>query len=812
MLERRRVIVNGIVQGVGFRPFVYGLAHRYGLVGLVRNDPAGVTIEVEGHPPSVAAFVQSVREEAPPLAYIERIISEPLPVTGDTAFVIDSSQGDAETETFVSPDVAVCDDCLRELLDPTNRRYYYPFINCTNCGPRFTIIQDMPYDRPWTTMALFPMCLDCQAEYNDPHNRRFHAQPNACPTCGPQLRLLGGRTKIDDMVGVNAVMGAQWLLGQGAILAIKGLGGYHLACDATNSEAVNRLRALKHREDKPFALMAADLSTIQRYCHVSDAEWVVLTSRQRPIVVLNQRPLNRGWRPPIADQVAPGHRTLGFMLPYTPLHYLLFAPNQETEQTPTVLVMTSGNISDEPIMFHDEEAIERLAGIADAFLIHDRDIYIRCDDSVVRLVQPSASPEEDLINILFGQQKPAAYVTTLQFLRRSRGYAPLPIALPFETSQPILAVGGQLKNTFCLAKGKHAVISHHIGDLDTLETLTSFQTGITHYSRLFDIHPTVIAHDLHPDYAATRYALDDKDGADMIRVGVQHHHAHIASVLAEHGLERPVIGVALDGTGYGLDGRVWGGEFMIADLVNFERLAHLAYLPLPGGEAAIRQPWRVAAAYLQQTYGDAWLELNLPFVQRINRSQWRTLRQMMTQGLNSPLTSSMGRLFDAVASLLGVRDTIHYEGQAAVELELLADEDEVGSYTFMVEVASEALFPPAYPSDVKTPRQVDVQPVIRAVVDDLLRGVDKGIVAARFHHAVAALIVEVCEETRTEYGLSQVALSGGVFQNAFLLTRTLTRLTDQGFEVYLNEKVPANDGGLAFGQVAVAAAKLRNGR
>lgn len=784
-VERRRFVVQGIVQGVGFRPFVYGLALRWGLAGYVRNDSTGVTVEVEGPPERLDTFRKALSLEAPPLARIESICVETVPAQGETSFVIAPSQGGVERRTLISPDVATCDDCLDELLDPSDRRYHYPFINCTNCGPRFTIVQDVPYDRAKTTMRVFPMCPVCQAEYDDPLDRRFHAQPNACPVCGPRVHLLDAtsaglfRTPRPSHLtpsGVDPIAKAAQRLAAGDILAIKGLGGYHLACDACDPAAVDRLRRHKHREAKPFALMVPNLDTARQLCEMSKAEAQLLLSRRRPIVLLRKRP-----GCPVAPGVAPLYNTLGLMLPYTPLHFLLLRAFAEAAgpEGPAVLVMTSGNLSDEPIAYRDEDALERLAPIAGGWLIHNREIYIRCDDSVTRIAGGGE-----------------------QIFRRSRGYVPEPIRLAHPFPLPLLACGGHLKNTFCLGKGHQAFVSHHVGDLENLETLTSFREGIEHFQHLFDIHPEAVAYDLHPDYLATQYALD----RDVeIKIGVQHHHAHIASVLAEHGLEGPVIGVAADGTGYGTDGAVWGCEILHADLRSFERLAHLDYVPLPGGDQAIRQPWRMAAVYLAQAYGDAFLELDIPFVVEAQgaaplQARWQPLAQMITRHLNSPPTSSLGRLFDAVAALLGVRDEVVYEGQAAIELEMQADLA-VGSKEV------DYLYPFAIREG--TPSVLDVVPLIRAIVRDVQQRVPTTSIARRFHLSIAELLAATCLGVREQTGLNTVALSGGVFQNRLLLETLLGRLEVLGFEVHTNRRVPPNDGGLSLGQAAVAAARLR---
>ncbi|HET9919267.1 MAG TPA: carbamoyltransferase HypF [Ktedonobacteraceae bacterium] len=798
-IQRRRILVQGIVQGVGFRPFVYGLALRFALTGFVYNDSNGVTIEIEGPVESLDSFLIVFYAEKPPLARIDSVMSEQVTPCCDTTFTIRHSQHGSERRALISPDTATCDDCLHELFDPDDRRYGYPFINCTNCGPRFTIVQDVPYDRDKTTMRVFPLCPACQSEYDDPLNRRFHAQPNACPVCGPQVDLLDWSSTASQSVATpdDAIeLAAQRLVG-GAILAIKGLGGYHLACDALNAEAVQRLRQRKHREARPFALMVPDLETARQLCRVSEAEATLLQACQRPIVLLDLLP-----DCPVAPGVAPAHTTLGIMLPYTPLHHLLLRAFAATlpPGRPAALVMTSGNLSDEPIAYRDDDAQARLAPTAEGMLLHNRAIHMRCDDSVMRV---AAGGE--------------------QFFRRSRGYAPEPIALSSELPMPLLACGAHLKNTFCLGKGRQAFVSHHIGDLENLETLTSFREGIEHFQRLFDIYPEAVAYDLHPEYLATKYALD----LDIPRkIGVQHHHAHIASVLAEHGISGPVIGVAADGTGYGTDGAVWGGEIMIADLLGFGRVAHLAYVPLPGGEQAIHQPWRMAAAYLKQTYGDAFLELDIPFVQQLERSKWRTLSQMIARGLNCPPTSSLGRLFDAVAALLCIRREVQYEGQAAIELEALASQAgeqdataNVPEWPIPRPPAPHHPRPPArgglgmgqgnLPKSYAQPSVLDVTPFIRAIVGDIQRGVPVPQIAARFHRSIAELLTLSCLRVREQSGLNVVALSGGVFQNRLLLEQLKARLEEMAFQVFINRRVPPNDGGISLGQLAVAAAQLR---
>jgi hydrogenase maturation protein HypF len=765
---RIAVRVDGIVQGVGFRPFVYSLATGLGLGGFVGNDVDGVFAEIEGPRGAVEQFLARLENDAPPLARIERVDARSIAPAGSRGFVIVASGPDhGQRSVLISPDIATCADCLRELADPADRRFGYPFINCVNCGPRFTIVRDIPYDRPRTTMASFAMCARCAAEYHDPADRRFHAQPVCCPDCGPRLSLLaaseplapGDRTA-DPLESSGPVTAAAALLRDGAVLAVKGLGGYHLAADARSGMAVATLRARKHREDKPFAIMVADLSAAGELTEMDQTAAELLTSPARPIVLLPRRD---GATRTLATAVAPGNRQLGIMLPYTPLHHLLL------EAVGGPIVLTSGNISDEPIAYRDEDALQRLAGIADAFLVHDRAIHIRTDDSVVRAVR--------------GRQV---------MLRRSRGYAPEPLTVGKGFPRPVLACGAELKNTFCLAKGRHAFVSHHIGDLENAETLRSFTEGIEHFGRLFGISPQLVAHDLHPDYLSTKYA-QALDGVELY--GVQHHHAHIAACLADNGVDAQVIGVAFDGTGYGTDGTIWGGEFLIADRAASERAGHLLPVPMPGGAAAIRQPWRMAAAYLDAAFDGAPPE-GLDVVRR-NATDWPKVRELARKGIHSPLTSSAGRLFDAVAAILGVRDRINYEGQAAVELEQLADVHERGWYTSAIEYDS--------------PCRLMGTDLVRAVADDLAAGIPADVISARFHNGVAAAIAAVCVRLRERYGLSTVAMSGGVFQNTLLLGETLRRLEATGFDVLLHSRVPCNDGGISFGQAAVVAALADTG-
>ncbi|NDU77628.1 carbamoyltransferase HypF [Actinomadura sp. DSM 109109] len=724
------VRVEGVVQGVGFRPFVHGLATGLGLSGLVGNDAGGVFIEVEGAPEVVGRFLDGLRARPPRLALVERVTTRELAAEGRRGFAIVGSQPSGERRALVSWDAATCDDCLREMRDPGDRRHRYPFINCTACGPRFTIVTGVPYDRPNTTMAGFAMCGPCAAEYGDPADRRFHAQPVCCPDCGPSLALRPH--------AAEPLEAARAVLADGGVLAVKGLGGYHLAARAADPGAVAALRARKHREDKPFAVMAPGLEAARALCDLSEAEEELLTGPRRPIVLARRRP-----GAALAAAVAPGNRAVGLMLPYTPLHHLLV-----TEP----LVLTSGNVSDEPIAYRDGDALERLAGIADAFLLHDRPIHVRTDDSVMRAFRGRPLP-----------------------VRRSRGYAPEPIPIP--GGRPVLACGAELKNTFCLARDGRAFVSHHIGDLENHETLRAFEEGIAHLRRLFDIAPELIAYDPHPEYLSTKYALDQ----DIPGIAVQHHHAHIASCLADNGAAGPVIGVAFDGTGYGTDGTLWGGEFLVADLRGFERAGHLEPVPLPGGAAAIREPWRMAAAY--------GVPDDLPVARRPG---WAAVTSLARRRVNAPPTSSMGRLFDAVAAVLGVRDRVTYEGQAAIELEQRADTAETA----------------AYPAALTGTDRFTVAggDLMDAVVADLRAGVPVETIAARFHNGVAALVVAGATRIRSRTGIGTVALSGGVFQNMLLLDRAVSGLADAGFDVLTHHRVPPNDGGVSLGQAAVATA------
>jgi hydrogenase maturation protein HypF len=756
-LSRTRLQVTGVVQGVGFRPFVYRLARRHQLAGWVCNTSQCVEIEIEGPPAALEQFILQLEQEAPALARIETVVRGAAPPQGSAGFTIRESRHLAATAALIPADVATCDDCLADITDPGNRRYQYPFTNCTNCGPRFTIIREVPYDRPHTTMAVFGLCPRCRAEYEDPEDRRFHAEPTACPVCGPRVWLEEG----DQRLTRDAIPAAASRLHQGRVVAIKGLGGFHLAADAGNDQAVATLRERKGRVTKPFALMVRDLATAARLCHLGDLERSLLLSRERPIVVARRRP-DTG----VSPRVAPGHKFLGLMLPYTPLHFLLM------EHAPAALVMTSGNLSEEPLVYTNREARGKLAGLADAFLLHDRDIQVPCDDSVVRPIDGAAVIP----------------------LRRARGLVPGPIYLPLK-SAPILGVGAEQKNTFCIAAHGVALLSQHIGDLDTVETFDYYQQAITHVKGLCRQDPAIVAHDLHPLYLSTRYA---RGLAGVRLLGVQHHHAHIAACLAENRRTDRVIGLALDGTGYGPDGTVWGGELLVADLAGFTRAGHFAAVRLPGGEAAVKDPGRMAAAYLHALYGDDFLTQARRLDLNYDRLAERILHRQLTEGLNSPLTTSAGRLFDAVAAALNVCRLRTYGGQPAMELEMAADATADGFYPAAIKEAPDALV-------------LDTLAIFRAVVADRLAGVPAGVIAGRFHNSLVRLLAGACGLIRERTGIALAALSGGVMQNALLCTRLKRALEAQGFEVLTHTLTPPNDGSISLGQVAVAAARLAKG-
>jgi len=748
--------VYGIVQGVGFRPFIFRLAREHGLKGTVRNTSGQVEIDVEGTPLGLEGFLADIRTRAPAAARIEQITTEQGPAAGHRDFKIIESLPQPGHYQPLSPDLATCPACRAEIFDPANRRYRYPFTNCTNCGPRFTIITDIPYDRPATTMQPFTMCPDCLEEYHDPADRRFHAQPNACPVCGPSLQLAdcSGKAVEGDVIGTAA-----GLLLDGRIIALKGLGGFQLACDATNEASVARLRQRKNRPAKPLAVMVKDITHARKLCRLSPDEERLLASPASPIV------LARTAAGSLAPAIAPGLKYLGIMLPYTPLHHLLM------QEAGIPLVMTSGNLSEEPIACADQEALTRLSNIADYFILHNRDIYSRYDDSVTMW---AAGAE--------------------RVIRRARGYAPLPVELAFDCL-PVLGTGADMKGSFCLARGKHAFLSQYIGDLDNAEALKHYEQTLGIYRHLFRIEPATIACDLHPDYQSTRYAeklQSEMPGSGLVRV--QHHHAHIASIMAENGEEGPVIGVALDGTGYGSDGAIWGGEFMLVGYQGFKRLAHLEYLPLPGGDAATRKPYRTAAGYLYRLMGREYLEKLPWFCRLIAPEEFGIMTRQIDRQINTPLTSSCGRLFDAVAALTGVNRVIEYEAQAAIELEMAATGTETG-------------VPEYYPFEVSRRGEVKIiglKGLFNAIIEDIKSEMPPEVIAARFHQSLAAMIARVCRRLSEETGTHRIALSGGVFQNRLLLRLVANQLENSGLAAITHRIIPSNDSCIALGQVAVA--------
>lgn len=761
-MQRRRIRVTGIVQGVGFRPHVHALARSLGLVGTVRNDATGVTVEVQGPGRAVAEFEAQLRAAPPPLALVEELTATEIPPLGEVGFRILPSDDAGARTALVPPDVATCPACLAEVDDPADRRHRYALTNCTACGPRYSIVRTVPYDRPATTMAPYPLCDECRVEYEDPTDRRFHAQPVCCPACGPGLRLESLRADVPLPVG-DPVAGAAALLRAGRVVAVKGIGGFHLAACADDETAVATLRARKHREEKPFAVLVRDLDVARRLCHVDGPEAALLTDPARPIVLLRRR------GDAVAPSVAPRTGELGLFLPYTPLHHLLLRALDGP------LVLTSGNRAQEPIVHHDEDVATRLAPVADAVLTHDRAIHVRVDDSVARVVDGEPV-----------------------LLRRSRGHVPRPVRLPVAPPVSVLAVGAELKSTVCLTRGSNAVLSHHLGDLQGWEVLVAFRDAIAHLQRLLDVTPGAVAHDLHPQYLSTTHATE-LAGVEL--VAVQHHHAHVASCLAEHGrgADERVLGVALDGTGWGTDGTVWGGELLVADLRDAQRVGHLGAVPLPGGDAAVREPWRMAVAHLLAA--DLGLPPDLPVLRR-NAARAQDVAAVARSGTASLPTSSAGRLFDAVAALLDVRDAISHEGQAAIELEqLAATATDAGTHDHLLHGAG----------TTDDPLVLDPATAVRQVVAEHRAGVDRAAVAARFHAGLAAALVDAGQRLCATHGLTTVALSGGVFQNVTLLRAVTTGLREAGLEVLRHRRVPPNDGGIALGQAAVAAARLATG-
>lgn len=748
---RRRLTINGIVQGVGFRPFIYALAKDVGLVGSVCNTSDGVKVELQGSTLQHEQFNKRLHGEAPPLSTIISVKSEEIPTAEDSDFIIIASHDKAAVSTLISPDVATCEDCKLELFDSTNRRYKYPFINCTNCGPRYTIIENIPYDRPYTSMKHFPLCEVCHTEYQDPADRRFHAQPNACPECGPEIWLTD--QKGDKIESNDPVSDTIELLARGKIIAIKGLGGFHLAVDASNADAVAALRMAKGRDEKPLALMVSNLDSAKELVQLNQEENDTLLSIQAPIVLCTSRASAK-----IASNIAPGNDRLGIMLPYTPLHHLLLSEKLDT------LVMTSANFSEEPICIDNDEALERLSDLADYFLLHNRDIYLRSDDSVVMEMSNTIRP-----------------------IRRSRGYAPRPIFLK-KSGPSILAVGGELKNVVALSKGEKVFLSQHIGDLENLEAYEFFQMTIDHIQRIFEIEPELIVHDLHPEYLSTKWAKDQS----LPLFGVQHHHAHLASCMAENNLDEPVIGIIMDGTGYGTDGTIWGGEFLVGDASGFERMAHFEPMPLPGGEAAIKSPWRIGLSYLYQVFGD-----NLPAIPALENHDIQPIVQMLEARINSPLTSSCGRLFDAVAALSGGRQEIRYEAQAAIEF-MQAAQNQLGNDL--------SLFKPL---SIDKKHIIPIKPIMESLVSRIQAGKTIRQLSQWFHHSLIQTFVDISVQLRAETGINKIVLSGGVFQNQLLFEGLLRDLDTRKFSTITHQQVPTNDGGIALGQVALGQNYLR---
>ena len=757
---RMHLEVKGVVQGVGFRPFIYRLAYKYNLAGWVQNTSGNVAIEVQGIKANLDEFIASLKTEAPPVSRIQEISISTVPVNDEVEFRIIESKARQGAYQPLSADIATCSQCLAEIFDHTDRRYLYPFTNCTNCGPRFTIIKDIPYDRPLTTMHPFKMCQKCRAEYNDPLDRRFHAQPNACPVCGPKLQLTDNSGTA--IFYEDVLRKAAQLIAEGNIVAVKGLGGFQLACDATDYDTVQTLRERKKRPGKPFALMMPSIEDIRKHCLVSDEEVDLLCSAQAPIVLLKRRNDDAE----IALNIAENNKYLGVMLPPTPLHHILMSNISKP------LVMTSGNLSEEPICRDNDEALTRLKNIADFFILHDRDIHSRYDDSVYLVEKEEA-----------------------RAVRRARGYAPSPIMLPFDAKQ-ILACGAEEKNTFCLTRDKYAFLSQHIGDMDNAETLEHFENTIALYKHLFRIEPEVIAYDLHPEYRATKYALQYAAENSLKTVGVQHHHAHIASCMVENNIQTPVIGVSFDGTGYGTDGNLWGGEFLLCDFKGFERMAHFEYIPMAGGTAAIHKPYRMALGYIYKLLGTQTDLTGLPVLGQIPQFELDAIKKQLELKLNCPLTSSAGRLFDAVSAIIGICGETAYEAQAAIELEMAAPDDT--NDTLMQRVYPFAIDGNSDTSVIRTGN------LIECIIQDVFKNTPVQIIAAKFHKTMAEIIIQTCKLIGKKTGIKTVALSGGVFQNRLLLNIAIDRLEKEGFAVLSHRNVPCNDGGLALGQAVIA--------
>ena len=781
MNSRIKISVRGVVQGVGFRPFVYSLAKSLNLKGFVMNSSKGVTIEIEGNDSSL--FVERLKNEAPPLSKIMNLDVSPLPYHGYKDFQIVESE-DEGSFTLISPDVSVCKDCFRELLSVNDRRYLYPFINCTNCGPRYTITRSVPYDRPNTTMSVFQMCAECNEEYHNPGDRRFHAQPNACPVCGPNVKLKVKSKKLKVDKKENPIKETIRLLKKGYIVAIKGLGGFHLACDASNERAVNMLRLRKRKSNKPFALMAPDVKTVRKFCNVSSEEENLLLSIKRPIVLLTKKGNL------LPEEVSPKNPCIGFMLPYTPLHYLLFyypfnsalrTPNSrprrvaeatELQTNFDALVMTSGNLSEEPIVTDNEEAFTKLSGIADAFLVHNRDIFMRVDDSVVRVMPNNSS---------------------FAFIRRSRGYVPDPILL-HEDGPEVLGCGADIKNIFTLTKGSFAIPSQHIGDMENYETLQFFEESLRNLKDVYRVHPVALAYDLHPMYLSTQWALRQED---IQKIGIQHHYAHVASVMAEKGIKEKVLGVSFDGTGYGIDGNLWGGEFLIADIEGFTRVGQLKYMPLPGGEVAVKEPWRIAVSLIKDVVGDETIPYlqSIGFIEKYGDKKISDILKIIDNRQFSPLSSGAGRLFDAISALMGVCDKNTFEGEAAIALEAITRPGIVDDYPVDIQL--------------RNPLEVDFSQTVLKIIGDLAKGKNKGIISSKFHNTLVNVIVRVIKRLSQAYSINDVVLCGGVFQNMYLLERAMSSLVSTGMKVHIHDKVPTNDAGISLGQAYIIRERIK---
>jgi len=767
ILTVHNLFVTGIVQGIGFRPYIYKLAKKNNLHGYVLNDSRGVTIEIQGDAAAVVNFEKELKDAPPKRSKIDTIvINEIKPSPKYKEFIIKKSRQETEKTAAISPDLDVCEDCRKELFDPKDRRYLYPFINCTNCGPRFTIIRDVPYDRPLTTMKIFEMCDQCRREYKNPSNRRFHAQPNGCPNCGPKISffdnngnelLAGGDSSANEMIFIKIAK----LLADGKIIAIKGIGGFHLSCDSKNEEAVAMLRSKKFREDKPFAVMFPDLQSVMELCHVNSGEQQLLEDFRHPIVLLQKKENKRK----LAQSVAPDNHWLGAFLPYSPIHHLLL------RFFPKPLVMTSGNVSDEPIVYKNSDAFKRLSKIADYFLVFDRDIHVRCDDSVYRYFRNEPYP-----------------------IRRSRGFAPDIVKVDHHFPRPVLACGPEQKNTFVLAKSNRVFLSHHIGDMENFEVLDSFEKGIEHFRNIFDIEPEVIAYDLHPDYLSTKFAQEYSGKSNIDKIGIQHHHAHAVSCMAENNLKKPVIAIVLDGTGYGTDGTIWGGELLIADYQKFDRVGWFEPAAMPGGKSAIDHPWKMALSYLFHTFGEKLCEMELPFLDKISKNEKQMVLQLIRKRFNSPMTSSCGRLFDGIASIAGVRNSVNYEGQAAVEFEQCIEKDSEQFYDFEVHRDSNNFL-------------IKWETMLHQVVEDVLNKTGVSEISTKFHNGLVNVLSQAAKKIRDEFGISEVVLSGGVFMNIYLLSKLVDSLEESGFSVFTHQKVPANDGGISLGQAVIASVK-----